>query len=180
MDCSDCTAPERWLSVAKFSGLYEVSSRGRIRSIERVDALHHRVRARILKSPVGSAGYSVVGLYRRGVRRQFSVHRLVAEAFIGACPQEHETAHTDGCRTHNCAANLRWATARENERDKVQHGTSCAGERNPSAQLTSKAVIEIRTLCGGGLTQNEAALRYGITKTTVCSILRRRTWRHLQ
>jgi hypothetical protein len=35
----------------------------------------------------------------------------------------HQAAHGDGAGLNNRLANLRWATRRENEADKIKHGT---------------------------------------------------------
>src|SRR5699024_9822191 len=51
------------------------------------------------------------------------VHSLVAESFIGARPEGMEVCHSDGNKTNNHVANLRFGTSSDNELDKVRHGT---------------------------------------------------------
>jgi len=52
------------------------------------------------------------------------VHRLVAEAFIGPCPEGYVVRHRDAVRSNNAAHNLRFGTVADNvddrERDKAE------------------------------------------------------------
>lgn len=52
------------------------------------------------------------------------VHRMVALAWLGGPPTEkHEVSHINGDRSDNRVENLAWKTHKENEADKVLHGT---------------------------------------------------------
>lgn len=123
-------APERWLPVPGFEGLYEVSSYGQVWSAPRATT-----RGGLLKLIPGTAGYMWVTLTRNGIQERFQVHRLVLLAFVGPCPDGQETRHLDGN-----PANNRWAPGDEKEtvaaggnliygdhvaniRDKKRHGT---------------------------------------------------------
>ena len=72
---------EIWKDVPGYSGLYQVSNLGRVKSIERYDAKKHRVKERILKQANRGNGYKVVVLFSNG-HKMYAVHRLVALAFI--------------------------------------------------------------------------------------------------
>lgn len=71
-------------------------------------------------------GYYVVTVTESdGKHRQVFVHRLVLFAFHGAAPSpKHQCAHFDGNKLNCKSSNLRWATPKENNEDKVRHGTS--------------------------------------------------------
>lgn len=136
--------------------------------------------------------YAQVSLLRDdGTYAMAAVHRLVAEAFHGLPPTpKHEVAHGNGCGTDNRAANLRWATKRENARDKAKHGTVLTGERNPNAKITRSIANGIRgeyndlrraaasrgrkRLANGALTA--LATRFGVSLSTVLDIAHRRSW----
>lgn len=96
---------ERWV-VCTRSPLYEVSDQGRVR---RKDT------GRLLKPTQnhkqGKVGYLKVCL---GRRCQAYVHQLVAEAFLGPRPPEHDVDHIDWDRMNNAVANLRWLPQTEN------------------------------------------------------------------
>lgn len=54
------------------------------------------------------------------------------------------------------------------------------GERVATSKLTEQAVVEIRAMYGrSGLTQRDLGEVYGVNHTTIGSILRRETWRHV-
>jgi hypothetical protein len=83
---------ERWRQIPGYEGLYEVSDRGQVRSIDRVvirkDGRRRPVAARILKLTVrdGWPGGTVAYLWRDGERKEHGVQRLVFAAFVGDPP----------------------------------------------------------------------------------------------
>lgn len=77
-----------------------------------------------------------------------------------------------GCVSPN---HLRWATASENEIDKVANGTSNRGERHGMAKLTEADVLQIRQLAGSA-TYVEIAEEFGVSAWTVGDIVRRKLW----
>lgn len=116
---------EQWRPVVGHEGAYEVSSLGRVRSVDRVltfaNGRQRRAKGRELKPwPNGSVGHECVGL--AGGRRAL-VHVLVLEAFIGPRPEGMIACHNNGVANDNRAENLRWDTYGENNKDLVRHGT---------------------------------------------------------
>lgn len=108
---------ETWRIIESTNGNYEVSNLGRVKSNHR-----ERAKERIL-IPVQRYGYLSVGIkFDDGKRKMCSVHRLVLSAFIGPCPEEHESLHNNGDRHDNHLSNLRWGTRSENTKDKIEHG----------------------------------------------------------
>ena len=116
---------QRWRSVVGFDGLYEVSSRGDVRSIPRLDRMGRRNRSgRILKPGRDKKGYLFVGLCKDGKQVTRRVHTLVLEAFAGTCPPGQQCRHLDGNPGNNCwPENICWGTASEDRRDQVRIGT---------------------------------------------------------
>jgi hypothetical protein len=120
---------ESWLPVAGYEGSYEVSDRGRVRSLARTVICHdgrtRRLKDRILRPTTQpTAGYLRVSLYGpSNGRRCFTVHGLVLTAFVGARPVGKVCCHGDGDPTNNRLANLRWDTYGANNSDAVGHGT---------------------------------------------------------
>lgn len=129
---------------------------------------------RRLKTQRRKSGHHEVNLGRP----IYSVHRLVLEAFVGPCSDGMECCHNDGNASNNCVTNLRWDTHAENARDRIRHGTSDRGERNPMAKLTTEQVVAIRAATG--LTNAEIGKRFGITVSAVGGIRAGRIWAHLE
>lgn len=107
--------PEVWLSVAGYHGLYEVSNKGNVRSLDRLlrerntGKLVNR-KGKLLKLNLNS-GYYNVGLGRDGIIKTKKVHRLVALAFVrGRTEIDCVTNHINGDKLDNRAENLEWCT----------------------------------------------------------------------
>jgi hypothetical protein len=79
------------------------------------------------------------------------VHRLVCEIVHGVAPSpKHEAAHSCGKGRDGCVnpRHLSWKTTKQNQEDRVEHGTSNRGTRNGSAKLTADDVRTIRAMKG--------------------------------
>jgi hypothetical protein len=74
---------ERWLSVARYEGVYEVSDLGRVRSMPRP-----RTKGGFLKPGKCSGSYALVVLCKGGIERSFRVHTLVLEALLARAQME--------------------------------------------------------------------------------------------
>jgi len=89
-------------------------------------------------------------------------------------------AHSCGHGHSGCInpSHIYWATAEENERDKVEHGTLARGERHGRSELSEADVFDIYRL-KGSKSQSEIAAAYGVSKRTVGRIHHRQGWKHL-
>ena len=120
---------ERWLPVPGFEGIYEVSDRGRVRSLDRMvggqyNKRPYLCRGQLLTPVAGRKGRLFVGLKHNSRLEQWPIHQLVATVFIGPRPVGAECCHGDGDHLNNHVENLRWDTRSSNERDKRLHGTN--------------------------------------------------------
>jgi hypothetical protein len=119
MDKATNTAPEAWRAIPGYEG-YEVSSLGRVRSVDRFTSDGRNIKGRILKTWIAAGRYQYVGL---GRKVKVGVHRLVCAAFHGDPAPKMEAAHLDGNPLNNAASNVAWSTRSENEQHKRLHGT---------------------------------------------------------
>lgn len=130
--------PEEWRAVDGFDGVYEVSSLGRIRSLNREvsSANRHgpfvaRLKGRKLKLEMLANGYYFVrlGLGERGRAWLVPVHQLVLTAFHGPRPNGNVARHLNDEKTDNRAENLAWGTRSENALDAQKNGRMPKKER---------------------------------------------------
>lgn len=110
------------------------------------------------------------------------VHRLVCERTHGPSPSAgHEAAHVCGISSCVNPKHLRWATASENQLDRVRHDTHIRGTRHPHAKLTDQAVIAIRTAYAEEkVSQTALAKRFGVDQTTISRVIRKAGWAWLK
>lgn len=119
--------PTQWRPVLGYEGLYEVSDRGEVRSLERT-LPHPFSGTKTYPSKILSAwskppyGYVCVKLYKDGHGSHRPVHRLVLEAFVSPRPEGMEGCHYDGDPSNNAVGNLRWDTRTANAADMLRHG----------------------------------------------------------
>lgn len=114
---------ECWRAIPGYEGSYEVSTFGRVRSLDRVDHRGYRRTGRPI-FPSCSRGYFRLGLSdAKGKRKSYGVHVLVLLAFVGPRPNGYEGCHFDGDPSNNRLSNLRWDSRSENQKDRARHGT---------------------------------------------------------
>jgi hypothetical protein len=103
--------------------------------------------------------------------RTLAVHVVVCTAFHGSRPSPvHQAAHRNGVPTDNRAANIRWATPKENQADRERHGTR-------GVKIDSGQAREIRIYWEHGtFSIDQMAAGYGITEVMVRKIVGRKIW----
>ena len=75
-----------------------------------------------LRPSVDKDGYERVVLTKDGIRKTYSVHKLVALAFIPNPENKTTINHIDGNKRNNNVSNLEWATEKENQNHKWKNG----------------------------------------------------------
>ena len=101
---------EIWKDIVGYENLYQASNWGRVKSFK-------WGKERILRAVKNNKGYLVVNLWKDGKRKQFSVHLLVAQAFIPNDDPERKTQINhirEFEKTNNRVENLEWCTPKEN------------------------------------------------------------------
>jgi hypothetical protein len=144
---------EEWSAIRGWTGFYEVSNKGRVRSVARVvDTARgpRRYAGRILKYSL-AGGRRYVDLRRPGARQHARVSRLVAQAFVQGEAEGLEVCHNDGNHANDVWTNLRWDTHASNMADKAIHGTDHYGARiacSAGHEYTPRTVRIIKTPTG--------------------------------
>ena len=146
---------EEWKSVVGFEGLYEVSSYGRIRSIDRV-IMRSNNTILTLKGSIlpqyeyyGNSTISrlKVNLSKNGNKYSRSVHRLVATAFIPNPDNLPQVNHKDENPKNNNVSNLEWCTCEYNH----NYGT-----RNERHKKALQKRVNVYDLSGNYIKQYES------------------------
>lgn len=141
---------EIWKPIDGYSN-YCVSNKGRVKSLGN----NRSRKEKILKPHTTKAGYLMVQLWKDGKGKDFTVHRLVAQAFIPNTEDFPQCNHLDENKTNNCVENLEWCTAKFNHNYGTRNERMAAalkGRKRPeetvkkiSAAL-SKPVLQIDPL----------------------------------
>ena len=105
---------EIWRPIVGYEGLYEVSSYGRVRSLDKYDSRNRFRKGRILTLYTEIGGYLRAHLSSNGKAKHHSVHRLVAESFIPNPDNLPEINHRDEDKTNNRVDNLEFCDRKYN------------------------------------------------------------------
>lgn len=127
-------------------------------------------------------GYKLVNISELGTKRckKFYIHRLVAQHFLPK-PLEHQTQvnHIDGNKENNCVSNLEWICPKENIKHSHETGLS-KGRREYGTtvklpdSVVANAYLSVKI---GMYGVREAADKYGMPRTTLSSIMNKRSRR---
>lgn len=146
---------------------YSVSNEGHVRN----DRTGH-----IKAYSVTNCGYAQVALFDNGKCKRFSVHRLVAEAFVPNAFNDAQVNHIDGNKLNNVANNLEWVSNSQNQKHKydVLGYKKTTWNVEPAVAATRKKVVCIQT---GKEYKSlaEAASEFGGRASALCSHLKGKT-----
>lgn len=107
---------EIWKDIEGYEGLYVVSNKGRIKCLEHKCPGRYKGKSRTVKEHMmvqvlnKENGYYYVTLSNADRGKTFSVHRLVANAFLENPENLPYVNHKDETRTNNNVENLEWCT----------------------------------------------------------------------
>lgn len=158
---------ERWKQIDGHED-YLVSSTGKVVSLKRG--------GKTLKVDV-SSGYPRVTLSKEGVTTRYTVHRLVALAFIDNPAVLPMVNHIDGNTANNHVSNLEWCTCRENTVHAFKYNLRGSCEKHSNATRKNAEIHEVCALIESGL-KRAAILKVhpNISKACFDDIRSRRTW----
>ena len=153
---------EIWKEIKGYEGYYQISNLGNVRSLNRIvnggnNQKTQRKKGKNMTLIRTDDGYLKVRLSKEGVRKEYSVHRLVALVFSGENYFEGaEVNHINCIRDDNRPENLEWVTHSENIIYSYKVGNrDNRGINNPRATYTEDEILFIRKLFDNGMTTME-------------------------
>lgn len=155
---------ETWKPISGYEGRYEVSDMGRVRS------LHFRGHrgSKVMTTVRNYSGYHVVSLGSKP-KKQYRVHVLVLEAFVGPRPEGMQGCHRDDDKDDNRLCSLRWDTPKANAAER----NTASGERHGNSKLSDTQRSEIVSARRTGEKIADIAKRYGITDVRVSQLYKK-------
>lgn len=121
---------EIWKDISGYEGKYQISNLGRVKRLG-----NNKTKKEKIKIPAKNKdGYLRVNLYKEGKYKTFTVHRLVAEAFIQNPNNYPCVNHKDENPSNNNVDNLEWCDYKYNS----NYGT-CQQRR---VEKQSKSVLQ--------------------------------------
>jgi HNH endonuclease len=111
--------------------------------------------------------------------KMIRMSRYIYEECFGPIKEGNVIRHK--CDNPECInpEHLEQGTPHENSLDMVRRNRSTRGERNGAAKLTEKEVKDIRNLRNMGIPYEVIRNKYGISKTTIWEIVKKRKWKHV-
>jgi hypothetical protein len=116
-------------------------------------------------------GYAFVRFWE--TKSTESAARVMCMLVNGPPPKPwYHASHLCGKGHHGCVhpRHLSWKTPADNHADKRIHGTSMAGQKNPSAKLSDADVAYIRSMKGEVL-YRELADKFGVSSSLISRII---------
>lgn len=109
---------EIWKDIKDYEGMYQCSSYGRVRSLDRYVEEHNGKKqfrkGQIIKPRLNKNGYLQLALNKNSKRKMKYVHILIAETFLENNEKLETVNHKDGNKLNNNMDNLEWASYSEN------------------------------------------------------------------
>ncbi len=140
--------------IKGYEGLYAITSCGKVWSYKS---------NKFLKPYIAGAGYEYVHLIKDNKKKNYRIHRLVAEAYIPNPNNLPEVNHKDEVKTNNWITNLEWCDRKYN----VHYGTQI--ER---ARMTRGKKIYCKETDKVYNSQKEAAKELGLDQGNISKVCR--------
>lgn len=161
-----------WKPVKDFTGIYEVSNHGQVRSLTRVikNGLNttRLIKGQNLKLKIDNNGYPVVSLNKEHKAKTKRVHRLVCEAFLENPSNLSDVNHKDGNKKNNHISNLEWCSRSYNIEHAYRKKLRTDAKFSPS---------QVRSIRNSNKSQSFLAKEYQVDQNTIKQIITKRTYK---
>lgn len=122
---------EIWRDVKGYEGLYQISNLGRVKSLN-----YKKMKVeKILSLKPKKQGYARVNFSKNGIRKTFTVHRLVALAFIPKEKNKNLINHKNEIKNDNRVCNLEWCDSQYNLIYSLKNKRTFAKKSSPKGVI---------------------------------------------
>lgn len=166
--------------IKGYEGKYEIDWQGNIWSLN----FRKMGKSQKLKPGLAGNGYLTVALLKDGKQKTYTVHTLLASAYIPNPHNYPQVNHKNGIKTDCSLSNLEWCTASDN----IHHSYRFLNRKKPTSQewsdafnrkkLNQRQVKEIYSM-KYKVGQKQLAIIYGVSKSAIGSIQTGRSWKWL-
>jgi len=132
---------EIYKDIKGYEGLYQVSNKGNVRRLVFINNQTMFPKITNVKGTDNCNGYLYVKLSKNGNKKNYYIHRLVAETFIPMEKNKKSVNHLDYNKHNNCVENLEWCTQLENVNysiERMKHARRKARKTNTGEKYISK------------------------------------------
>lgn len=177
---------EIWKDIIGYEGMYQISNLGRVKSLSRViqkKSGSTGISKEKIMASADNQGYRIIYLHKDAQKEKFTIHRLVATAFICNTENKTDINHINGIKSDNSIYNLEWVTKSENTLHAYRTGLkkSLKGSDNPMSKLTEVNVIDIKfKYRNGGHSYRTLSVLYNVDKALIARIIKGISWPHVQ
>lgn len=161
--------------MTEFTSRYSVSPVGRV--------INRRTGKTLKWRTCGNTRYPRVCLYNGcGGKREYLVHRLVAETHLPNPEGLPVVNHKSGDVGDPSLGNLEWTTYAENSQHSYDElgRISPKGVENGNSALTENEVLEIIALLASGMGQRQIAKQFMVSQSAINKISTGKTWSWLK
>lgn len=165
---------EEWRDIKGYEGYYQVSNLGKVRSVDRITKANQSgvrfVKGKVIKSHTTTTSkYQYVDLRKNGKRKHFSVHRLVAQAFVPNPDNFPQVNHINENIYDNRSENLEWCT------QKYNNNYGSHSKKQQEARTSVKTCVvqmnDKKEILGIYCSQWEATRKTGTRQSSISSVL---------
>ena len=175
------TSEAEWKDVPDFIGIYQASSDGMVRSLDRM--VNHWQGGKCFKRGkilINKKGYKMVRLVNNGIGGLKSLHRVIASTFIDNPENLPQVNHIDGNKLNNRVDNLEWISNIENMRHSFKIGNHKGsmlgrkGELHPRTLLSAIEIESIKKELESGASVKFIAIKYKVSSSTITRSINRK------
>lgn len=169
---------EIWKDIVGLEGWYQISTFGRLRSIDRVmvdkDGFSVKYKGKLRANCVNKNRYIVNSI--KG--KTYFIHVQVAIAFIPNPENKPEVNHLDGDKSNCHVSNLAWSTRLENIAHAFSTGliVPAVGINQSNTKFTEDQVIDI---FNSKIGTRELGRMFGVCHTSISAIRNGKSWNHI-